>query len=405
MTPPIHILHIVDNLGKGGLENGVVNVITRLDPGRFRHTVCAIRRLGANADRLPRDRVQVLCLDQEGKGSLTQLTAFLRVIGKVRPHVVHSRNWPAIESVFAARLLRFPAVIHSEHGLDWAARLREPWRRARIRRLALELSDQVFCVSSELRALHAERTGFPADRISVIHNGVDTERYSPKRSAGMKLRAQLGIAAEEFCIGCVGNLMPVKGHRSLFQALEVFERTAFANEVPKWRLLMIGDGPERPGLEELVRSRGWSNRVSFLGLRDDIPELLNAFDSYVLPSLSEGMCNSLLEAMAIGLPVLATATGGNPEVIVDGKSGHLCPPADAPGLADRLLGLYHHPDVRQQFGKQARERVEQEFSISAMVRQYARTYSAAAATLASRKNTAVVTNSELPLPTEELKQK
>jgi glycosyltransferase involved in cell wall biosynthesis len=149
----------------------------------------------------------------------------------------------------------------------------------------------------------------------------------------------------------------------------------FAPAYQDWRVLFAGDGPEHGRLLEFVTSRpGWADRVLFLGRRTDVPELLNAMDVYVLPSVSEGICNSLLEAMAAGLPVIATATGGNPEVAVDGNSGLLFPVGDARLLAQRLLALRAQSDFRAQLGRQALHRVQQEFSIEAMVRSYAEMY-------------------------------
>ncbi len=236
----------------------------------------------------PKDNVKILCMEMEGKRSFTQFPAFLRLIRDVQPDVLHSRNWPAIESVFAARWRRSCGIIHSEHGLDWNSKLHEPKRRSAMRRMAFKLADQVLCVSHELKALHASRTGFDPGKMTVIHNGVDTRRYSPRTETRSKFRAEHRIAATDFCIGCVGNLTPVKGYPILFKALEAFERTAFANGVPNWRLLLIGDGPERASLEEFAHSRGWSNRISFLGLRNEVPELLNAFDLYVLHPCRRG---------------------------------------------------------------------------------------------------------------------
>src|SRR5581483_1149933 len=256
---PLHVLHVVDNLGKGGLENGLANLITRLDARRFRHTVCAIRRLGANADRLSQHGVKVFCLEKESASFPVQLVRFMRIIRELRPHVLHSRNWPAIESVFAAQLLRACAIVHSEHGLDWSSRLREPVRRTCIRRLAFESADQVLCVSEELKVLHASRTRFNSNRIAVIHNGVDTVRFAPDPQARERIRTEHGISPDDFCIGCVGNLTPVKDHMTLLKAVD-----AFASSTRNWRLLIIGDGPERSRLEEFARSGHWSSRISFL---------------------------------------------------------------------------------------------------------------------------------------------
>jgi sugar transferase (PEP-CTERM/EpsH1 system associated) len=403
METPLHILHVLDNLGKGGLENGLVNLITRLPADRFRHTVCAIRRLGANVDRLPRDCVKVICLEKEDKRSFIQVTTFMKVIRQVRPDIVHSRNWPAIESVFAARLLRSCAVVHSEHGLDWSHRNGESLRRVGLRRLAFELADQVLCVSNELKDRHASRTAFDASRIAVIHNGVDTHLYSSQEAMRAKVRAENNISPTDFCIGCVGNLTPVKDHITLFRALDAFDNSLLSNASQNWRLLIVGDGPERARLEEFVRYRSWFNRVSFLGLHNNVPELLNAFDLYVLPSLSEGICNSLLEAMATGLPVLASAAGGNPEVVVNGVSGSLFPTGDASSLAEQLLFLCSREDVRRQLGREALKRVEQEFSLASMVRQYEQIYSAVGMKIGHTKRMIGMTDEASSAQPEELR--
>jgi glycosyltransferase involved in cell wall biosynthesis len=138
---------------------------------------------------------------------------------------------------------------------------------------------------------------------------------------------------------------------------------------------MIGEGPERPNLEAFVTAHPeWREQVSFLGSSNRVPELLNAMDVYVLPSIAEGISNSLLEAMAAGLPVVATATGGNPEVIVDGESGLLFPVGDCGKLTEHLLLLDGRRDMRQQLAQQAVRRIRQAFSIDSMIQEYEQLY-------------------------------
>jgi sugar transferase (PEP-CTERM/EpsH1 system associated) len=370
MPVPIRIMHIVDNLGKGGLENGLVNLIERLDPNRYEHIVYALRGLGANADRLPRDRVQVKCLGKKDRGSRIQVPALVRAIREVKPDIVHTRNWAAVEGVIAGKWVGSCALVHGEHGLESAATVKEPRRRTWFRRLAYELADRVVSVSCQLRNLHAKRTAFPADRITVIHNGVDSGRYFPAPAARARAREELGLAEAEFCIGCVGNLSPVKDYPTMLAAV---------GEVAKvrddWRLVVIGEGPERPKLEALLHAHpDWRGRVSLLGLRHGVPELLNAMDVYVLSSVIEGISNSLLEALATGLAVIATATGGNPEVVVDGECGLLFPVGDFRKLAEHLLLLRVRPDLRRELGQKGLRRVREEFSIESMVRQYEGVY-------------------------------
>jgi sugar transferase (PEP-CTERM/EpsH1 system associated) len=364
----IRIMHVVDTLGKGGLENGLVNLVNGLDPTYFEHVVIAIRGLGPNADRLPSDRVPVVCLDNN-RNTRIQTPALARTIARFKPHVVHSRNWAAIEAVIAGKWTRSCAIVHSEHGLESDANSKEPWRRICFRRLVYELADRVFSVSDHLRRLHSTRTGFPAHKIGVIHNGVDTKRFRPDPVSRARIREELGLRAGDFCIGCVGNLLPVKDHMTVLKAA-----AQAAGHLRNWRLLVIGEGPERPNLERFVHGQEWASRVSFLGLSDRVPELLNAFDVYVLPSIAEGISNSLLEAMASGIPVIATDTGGNPEVLINGRSGLLFPVGRYGDLAQHLLRLQDSPHARLSLAREAIRRVREDFSIESMMHKYEHLY-------------------------------
>lgn len=367
---PIRIMHVVDGLGLGGLENGLVNLISRLNPSEFEHVVFAIRRLGPNASRLPADRTRVVCLGKKNTHSRFQVAALASAIREFQPNIVHSRNWPAIEAVLAARWVGSCAIVHSEHGLESNASTTEPWRRRCYRRLAFQLADRVLTVSCQLRDFHAQRTGFSARKIAVIHNGVDSDQFFSDSATRDRVRKELGLSADDLCIGCVGNLFPIKDHRTLLKAV-----AEMAHRSTKWRLLMIGEGPELARLQQFVDAHPiWREQVSFLGASQRVPELLNAMDVYVLPSLSEGISNSLLEAMATGVPVIATATGGNPEVIVDGESGLLFPCQDHAKLAHHLLQLQAEQHLRIQLGRQAVRRVRQEFSIESMINSYTDLY-------------------------------
>ena len=370
MPAPIRIMHVVDSLGKGGLETGLVNLIERLDPERFEHVVYAIRRLGSNADRLRNHRVRVMCLGKKDTDFPVQVGPLARAIREIGPDIVHCRNWGAVETVVAGKWVRSCAVVHSEHGLESNASPKEPWRRTCFRRLAFELADRVVSVSFQLRDLHARRTGFAARKIAVIHNGVDSQRFYPDPEARVRVRRELGVPVEDFCFGSVGNLFPIKDHMTLLQAVE-----KVAGTFTKWRLLLIGEGPELFKLKAFADAHpDWRGRVTFLGSSGRVAEMLNAMDAFVLPSISEGISNSLLEAMATRLPVVATATGGNPEVVVDGDSGLLFAVGESGELADKLLELQAREDLRVQLGQGARRRVKENFSIESMVRNYARMY-------------------------------
>lgn len=368
---PIHIFHIVETmLGMGGMEKNVVNVIRRMDPERFAHTVCVVRKLGNLSDALP-ERVNVLCL-----GKINPVFSFLtwdlaRGIEAAKPDIVHSRNWGTVEAVVAGGWTGSCALVHSEHGIDSVNGQCEPRRRRWFRRLAFELADRVFAVSYQLRDFHARNTGFPAGKMGVIHNGVDTGEFRPQPAARICVRQRLGIAPDTFCIGAIGRLEPVKDLFTLLRAT-----AELPDSGGRWRLLIAGDGSELCTLRQFVDgSPNLRGRVEFVGDIRYIPEFLNALDVYALPSVAEGISNSLLEAMATGLPVIASATGGNPEVVVDGESGLLFPVGDSGELAKRLQMVREQVEPRVSLGKQALQRVKRHFSMDSMVQEYERLYS------------------------------
>jgi sugar transferase (PEP-CTERM/EpsH1 system associated) len=385
-TATVRIMHVVDSLGRGGLENGLVNLIARLDPRRFRHIVLALRRLGPAADLLPLDRAEVLCLNSEGINSRFQATTLVRAIRAIRPDIVHSRNWGGIEAVIAGRIAGACALVHSEHGLEAAASVKEPWRRIWYRRLAYEMADRVLSVSRQLRQFHCDRTGFPDHKFHVIHNGVDTRRFVADPQSRRRIRDELGISDQDFCIGSVGNLLPVKDHLTMLRAFDELLKSG-----GNWRVLLVGEGPERQTLESFLDARPeLHRRVSFIGSSNRVPELLRALDIYVLPSLNEGISNSLLEAMASGLPVVVTAVGGNSEVVIEGESGLLFPVGNYRQLAKHIAILLANSELRQRLGTQAAQRMRDEFSIESMVRNYERLYTDLGHSLALKNAMAVL---------------
>jgi glycosyltransferase involved in cell wall biosynthesis len=251
--------------------------------------------------------------------------------------------------------------------LEVAVDAKEPRRRIWFRRVAYELAHRVLSVSQQLKDLHAGRTGFQAERITVIHNGVDGRQFFSNPAVRARARSELNLSEKDFCIGCVGNLLPVKDHMTVLRAVE---RLGGA-----WRLVIVGEGAERVRLERFLDERPECKaRVSLIGSSDRVPEILNAMDVYVLSSSSEGICNSLLEAMSTGLAVLATATGGNTEVVVDGESGLLFPVGDFARLARELNRLRARTELRRELGQEAIRRVRNEFSLDSMVRNYDELY-------------------------------
>ncbi len=361
---PVRVLHLVYHLGCGGMENGVVNLANHMDPERFVVAVCAFVGGGEYEKRLDPARTPLFSMGKkEGNDPLLPFR-LARLLRRWRPHVLHTHAWGTlVEGVVAGKLARVPVIVHGEHG-TMETRRRNVW----VQRVVWRWTDRVLSVS-EMHRQRLIRTIGPGPGITVIPNGVDTERFRPPRDRAEERRA-LGWDPDEVCLIAVGRLVPVKDHALLIRAFARATRGVKGRP----RLYVAGDGPLKNELERLARDLGVADRVVLLGRRDDVPVLLRASDGFVLSSKSEGMSNTLLEAMSTGLCCVATDVGGNPELVTHGKTGLLVPPEDEGALASALRRVVSHPEVRGALGRAARGFVEERHSLDAMMRGYATLY-------------------------------
>lgn len=360
---PIRVMHVVRSMATGGTENVVRRLLSQLDANRFEQRVCSL--ISAPG----KEPASTVCL-RHRDGPSFLVPSLTRAFLRQQPDVVHSRNWGTIEAVFAARLAGVGGVIHSEHGRDLGTMGPQPWRRRKLRGIAYRLSDRVFCVSEELRDYYSREAGLPAIKFDVILNGVDTAQYHEDAQARARKRELIGAGAGTFVIGTVGRLDPVKDHPTLLRATE----TALARGLDL-RLVIVGDGTERNNLEQILSSKpALSRHTVLVGESQDVNEWLNCFDVFVLPSLSEGISNTLLEAMAVGLAPIATRVGGNPEVIQHERSGLLVDANDVEGIAGYIRDLAANEGWRRELGRNARQRIVSRFSMDRMVRQYEEMY-------------------------------
>ena len=361
----IRVVHVIRSLEIAGMENVVRRVVAGLDPDRFEQIVCTI------VAPLQPEPFPTVSLERDPKRAALLAPQLTKVFSQLCPDVVHSRNWAAIEAVLSARVARVPLVIHSEHGRDLQTLGRQPWRRRFLRRLCFSMATRVFCVSSELRAFYSRNLAISADRLDVVPNGVDLNHFRSEPSVRTAKRAQLGADPDTLVVGAVGRLDPVKGHSTLLQAAELGVRAGL-----NLRVVIVGDGPTRPALEkQLAGNSRLANSVALVGQVKNVADWLNSFDVFVLPSISEGMSNTLLEAMAVGVAPIATNVGGNPEVIEDGHSGLLVNPGDAQVLCSYLVRLAQNPCWRAQIASNARQRVAARFSLARMLERYDEMYS------------------------------
>jgi sugar transferase (PEP-CTERM/EpsH1 system associated) len=348
------------SFGTGGLEKGIATVVGNASP-EFEHIVVCLTESGASARLLP-PGTRVIELHKPPGNSLRFLWRLARVLRSLRPDVVHTRNWSGMDAVIAARLAGIRNVVHGEHG--WGVEDPEGLnpKRLRVRRFLDRWVREYTCVARAMVPWLQDTVGVRRP-VTQIYNGIDTERFRPGPE-GARSRDEFGIPADAFVVGVVGRLDPIKDHPTLFAAFD-----ALRGSVPSARLLVVGDGPERGRLEALA-----GEGVLFAGDRRDVPELMRAMDVFVLPSRNEGISNTILEAMATGLPIVATDVGGNPELVLQGRTGTLVSLGD-PILLGAALRKYRSNLVhRAREGQLARARACDVFSVGAMVLGYEEVY-------------------------------
>ena len=365
-SPALRILHVVSVVGMGGTENGVLKVVNGLSGERFDHSLCAVRTVDESFAHRANVPSKTYCVGSSKPGFQFPLFRLARIIKDVQPHIVHTRNFGSLEAVPAARLAGVPIVIHSEHGYEVETLSGLPLRRRMISRVFYSLTDAVFTVTTDLRDYFAAQSWLEAERFRVIYNGVDTTRFVPRPDRGAWVRQELAIPATRFVIGSVGRLVPIKDHVTLLKSAEDLIRLGLDIHV-----LVVGSGTELPKLERYsTESPSLRGCCTFTGSSDRVPELLNAMDVFVLPSLSEGMSNTILEAMASGVPVVASRAGGNPEIVEENVVGRLFTPGNSRELTDRLQQLATNPADRERMAAAARRHVSERFSLQVMLQNY-----------------------------------
>ncbi len=353
--PPLRILHVVRRMAFGGMEVGVVNVVTGLERLGYAQAICCLEDRGELADRLP-PSVPVWSCSPGGRPPRVPWQA-ARHIRAWRPDIVHARNGGAWIDASAAWWLarRRGRLAFSVHGWDRLDRMAN--LRAFLFRRMSRWTHGLAAVSAETARQFADETGIPAGRFAVLSSGIDTGRFRPP---------DVPRAGDRVVLCCVGRLDPVKAHDNLIDA---FGRVVAHGE-PGLELRLLGDGPCRAALEQQVRDRGLADRVRFLGMAFDVAEQLRDSDVFILASHREGRPTSIMEAMASGLPVVATRVGSIPELVDEGRTGLLVEPGDADGLARAIVTMAADGGLRRRFAEEARRRAVSDLSLGAMVEQY-----------------------------------
>lgn len=355
------ILHVVFSLEAGGMENGLVNVARALDPAEFAVAVCCLERAGEFAGRLPSSIQVSVCGKPPGFSPATifKLRTQLR---QLRPAVVHTHN---LGPLIYAALAGAQPLLHGEHGMLTSGETR-PWPMWMRRRLYGRCA-AVHAVSHSLRDYYVAR-GFPAEKITAIPNGVDTVRFAPADQA--EARQRIGLPKAGLVAGMVGSLQRRKRHR---EVIEAFNRVAA--QTPEARLLIVGTpGPEAENIRAQIAASPAVDRIHLFNFQADPRPYYQAMDLLLVASENEGLSNAALEAMACGVPVLASEACGNAEIIVPEQDGFLGALESVDGIQARLAGLMAQPQRLREAGIAAREKVAARFQIADMAEGYTRLY-------------------------------
>ncbi|MEC5161306.1 MULTISPECIES: TIGR03088 family PEP-CTERM/XrtA system glycosyltransferase [unclassified Janthinobacterium] len=374
-APAPLVVHLIHQLGVGGLENGLVNLINHMPPARYRHAIVCLKSATDFQQRITRPGVEIISLNKrEGKDWAHYLRLY-RTLRRLRPQLVHTRNLASIEGQLMAAAAGVKLRVHGEHGRDMADLHGKSRKYNLLRQLLRPLVGHFIAVSGDLERWLVERIGAAPARVTHIGNGVDSLQFHPRLGPAAAVGPPGFLCDNAFVVGSVGRMVDIKDHATLVQA---FLRLLAAEPGPgtRLRLVIVGAGPCRAECLAALQLGGAGQLAWLPGARDDIAQLMRAMDLFVLPSLAEGSSNTILEAMASGLPVVATAVGGNVDLVQAGWTGALVPPRAPQLLAEALGQYYHAPDLAQRHGLRGRRRVLAEHSLAAMADAYLAVYDA-----------------------------
>lgn len=361
----INVLLYVNSLQQGGIENQVVLLANALNKNIFKVILCChVDRNKAFLNFVNTEFVKLVFLNWRMRSFSVGLRRFIHVLKMERIDIIHTHGFGVgLWGRIAAWMARVPVIIVHEHG-------KTLWKKPRhhlFERIATNFTDMRIAVSKDILELRIKREKTPNSKICFIPNGVNLASYLGH--AKTTIKNLLDIAHVEFVIGTVGRLVPAKAYQVLIDAFAMINAQNHSA-----CLLFIGDGELRDDLQSYSEKRQVSDKIFFLGARDDIPQLLSALDVFVISSDREGLPVAMLEAMASKIPVVATAVGGIPEVINSGQNGVLVPPRDPKKLAGELIAMLKNPASRQSIAEAGYVTVRENYSIETITSQIEEIY-------------------------------
>ncbi|MDL1974311.1 MAG: glycosyltransferase [Deltaproteobacteria bacterium] len=367
----INVLHLVHRYTVGGAE-AVVNYLCRYSPPNIKNIVCSFYEPDQVGARLYCATGKTICLNKRPGNDFGAVRRLAGIIREKNIDLVHAQAWATyIEGLLAVKLLnrnscRFVYAFHGKTIADVKNGI--PWRRRVAQKFAGRFTDAIIAPSRQMADDYAGTVGVVREQVQVIYNGIDLFCYGRQFKDSRK---QLGLGTDEFVVGFVGRLDPVKNLDGLLMAFhKTLERVTVTGSKQHFRLLIVGDGAELVKLQRLTKELQLEKNIIFLGMRDDVALCLSAMDVYVQPSFYEGHSNTILEAMAAGLPVISTYVGGTPEIIKHEHSGLLFQPDDLDGISNAIFTLWHDKKKRQAIAEAGKRTIKQNFSVETMVKAY-----------------------------------
>lgn len=365
MAGKIKILYLNYSYDIGGIETWIRNACALLPQDRFETAVCSLSDCPVLAGEFKAMGVPLHVMRKKEGIDYSLIFRLKGLCGAAGVDVLHTHNaaqW--FYGTFAAMGGRMVSLVHTQHSVPGDKPSRLPIALKCLASRTRAVVSVAGCVSRYL----SSSVGLQESDIRLIHNGIGTERYDG-RVRKETAREMLGIPKDRLTIGAIGRFVPIEDQGNLLSAFK-----AVADILPGVQFVLAGDGPLQGELARCAWSLGIGEKVFFLGGQCDVPQILAALDVFVLSSLREGLPMTLLEAMASGLPSVVTEVGGNGEVMRDGETGCLVPPSNARALAGALRSVLADPDKRARYGRAARARVQEEFTLKKMIREYSYLY-------------------------------
>lgn len=367
------VVHVMHRFDTGGLENGIVNLINHMRPEAYRHAVLALTEVTDFRQRIHRTDVEFISLRKPPGHGVWQYPRLFKLFRQLRPQIVHSRNLAALEAQAPAWAAGVPVRLHGEHGRDMEDLDGNNVTYQRVRRFYKPFVHHYTALSRDLTDYLVAKVHVPPEKITQAYNGVDTDHFSPAPNGPQPISGCPFDPAQHWLVGTVGRMQTVKDQvmlaHAFVQALVLAPKLRL-----RMRLVIVGEGPLRAQAQAVLNAAGLGALAWLPGERSDVADIMRGLHVFALPSLSEGISNTILEAMASGLPVVATAAGGNADLVLQGQTGYIVPIAHPQAMALRLVELASRPERARELGQAGRKRVQAAFSMQAMVSTYQRVY-------------------------------